>query len=91
MQPNYVRVLLRCTRDHSSTEFCVRVERGVPDPIRCNPGGPVSSAGAVGGSRCSNCSEILLPGRLSEAVNERTRRGWADSIRDGAVVLDCAA
>lgn len=86
MQPNHVKVLLRCTRHRESIELCVRVHRGVPDDLRCQPGGAV----AMGGSPvCAECQELLRGQRLGEMVNDLTRNGWSDHVKAGAVVVAC--
>jgi len=88
LEPNYVRVVLNCSvRRGQSTEICVRVERGVPEPLRCTPSGGAPSVGG-GGHPCPSCA-VLLAGRIAEVVNDRIRRGWSEHIEAGAVRVDC--
>jgi len=45
MDPHWVKTVVRCLRHHRDTsQMCVRVERGVPEELRCAPGG-----GGIGG------------------------------------------
>lgn len=88
MRPDYVLVTLRCTTRPAQppVELCVKVERGVPDEIRCTPSG--GAAGNVGGPSCPRCAE-LLAGRINEVVNDLTRRGWAEHVKAGSVIVEC--
>jgi hypothetical protein len=88
MPPNYVKVLLRCRSHKSSADLCVKVERGVPDPLRCTPGGPISG-GSSGPPFCRQGNELLTAGRLGEAVNGLVRHGWSDYVRAGVVTIEC--
>ncbi len=84
---NYVKSRLSC-RHGQSIDLCVPVEREVPPPLRCSPGG-----GSLGGgqwSLCAVCTRLLKDSLvLRELVNDQTRRGWGDHIRAGAVVIGC--
>ena len=44
MQPDHVLVRLRCNVRHQEMSFCVRMNRGVPDTLRCTP---TAAVGAV--------------------------------------------
>jgi hypothetical protein len=95
MRPDYVKVRLVCDRCREVVDLCVQVERNVPDPISCSPGGGPVGGAQSGGSSLS-CSICGIPwhldvARLVERVNAETRRGWGEHIRDGAVVLRCPA
>lgn len=89
--PNFVNVELRC-RCGSNRTFCVRVDRNVPTPLRCAPGG----GGGGGGGRtdicCPRCRESCYDsaGALEHAVNrEIGSGGWGKHQRAGAVILEC--
>ena len=88
MQPDHVLVTLRCNVRREELTFCVRVNRGVPEALRCTPGG---GGGAGGGTTqvCSDCSALLQGDRLSRRVGELVQRGWSDHLRTGAVVVTC--
>ena len=87
MQPDHVLVRVRCNVRQEEVTFCVRVNRGVPEALRCSPSG----GGALGGSSplCSDCTSLLQGDRLSRRVDELVRRGWADHLRAGAVIVTC--
>lgn len=87
MQPNHVLVRLRCNVSRQELTFCVRVNRGVPDELRCTPSGGGGSGG--GAPFCGDCSALLQGDRLSRRVDELVRRGWSDHVRAGAVIVTC--
>ena len=90
VQPDHVLVKLRCNVRRQELEFCVRVNRGVPETLRCTPGG--GGGGGAGGAAspvCDDCTALLEGDRLSRRVNELTQRGWSDHLRAGAVVVTC--
>lgn len=87
IQPNYVKVQLRCSRRQESLELCVRVDRGVPEDLRCTPSG--SAASGTGSGVCDECDALLRGDELAQMVNELTRRGWSDHRREGAVLVGC--
>ncbi len=88
MQPNWVRVSLRCKHRGQAVDLCVRVSRGVPDGLRCQPGG--GSAFGGGPDVCDECKRLLSDdARLREVVDDLTRRGWNDHIKAGTVVVAC--
>lgn len=92
MQPNYVKVRVTCKRRHQTMNLCVRVERGVPEPLRCSPSGGSPTGGAVpdsGGALCDECQELLRGQRLAEIVNSLTRHGWSEHLRAGTVDVTC--
>jgi len=86
MQPDHVLVRLRCNVRREELTLCVRVNRGVPEGLRCTPSG-----GGGGGAApvCADCSALLQGDRLSRRVNELVRRGWADHLKAGAVIVTC--
>lgn len=94
-EQQYVKVKLICERCHQVMDLCVAVARNVPQPIACSPGAPMSGGG--GGQPftlcCPSCaaSWCMTVGQMQERVNEATRRGWGQHMRDGAVVLHCRA
>jgi hypothetical protein len=85
VQPNHVKVLLKCTRHRESVNLCVRVHRGVPDKLRCSPGGGLPFG--TGNPLCPDCRDLLRGQRLSEVVNDLTRHGWSEHVTAGAVVI----
>lgn len=87
MQPNHVLVRVRCNVRHEELTLCVRVNRGVPEGLRCTPGGGGSSGGAS--PLCAECMALLQGDRLSRHVDEQVRRGWSDHLRAGAVIVTC--
>lgn len=94
MRTDYVKVRLLCDRCRDVVDLCVRVERNVPEPLACAPGG-AGGGGGAGGSDMS-CAVCGLPwhmdtSRLLQRVNDETRRGWGQHVRNGAVVLHCPA
>ncbi|TCC43500.1 hypothetical protein [Kribbella sindirgiensis] len=84
---NFVNVVVRC-RDHhiSSTTFCLRVHREVPDPLRCNPGGGGGGA-TLGGLGPCHCTHSLSIADLVRLVEDAMRRGLGQWIRLGAVEI----
>lgn len=88
MQPNHVLVRVRCNARREELTLCVRVNRGVPEELRCTPSG---GGGASGGPAplCAECMALLQGNRLSHRVDELVRRGWSDHLKAGAVVVTC--
>jgi hypothetical protein len=87
MQPDHVLVRLCCNTRREELTFCVRVNRGVPEALRCTPSG---DGGPGGGPRvCEDCQALLQGDRLSQRVQELVRRGWSDHLKAGAVVVSC--
>lgn len=87
MQPDHVLVRLRCNVRREELTLCVRVNRGVPEGLRCTPSGGGVSGGAA--TVCSDCSALLEGDQLSRHVDELVRRGWSDHLKAGAVVVTC--
>lgn len=87
MQPDHVLVRVRCNTRRQEVTLCVRVNRGVPDQLRCTPSGGVGGGGAS--PLCGECSALLQGDRLSRRVDELVRRGWSDHVKAGAVVVTC--
>lgn len=88
MQPDHVKVLLKCTQHRQSMDLCVRIHRGVPDPLRCQAGGGGVPLGS-GNPLCRECQAMLQGQRLGEVVNDLTRHGWSEHIKAGAVIVAC--
>ena len=90
---NYVKVRVVCDRCTQAFPMCFPIERHVPDEdLICTPGGaPVGPGGGGGGSGllCSVCGLRWASGvsELQQMVNDATRRGWGEHMRNGAVVL----
>lgn len=87
MQPNFVKVRLNCAHRQQSMDLCVRVPRGVPEPLRCSPSGGIPDGS--GNALCEECQDLLRGERLTEVVNELTRRGWSEYLRAGTVTVAC--
>jgi hypothetical protein len=86
---HFVNVIIRC-RCGEQQSWCVRVDRNVPEPLRCVPQG----GGGGGGSSaivCGKCSDRCFdsPRALERAIEEAVRGGWGRWERQGAVILDC--
>lgn len=99
MRADYVKVTLLCDRCRAALDLCVPVERNVPRPLSCSPGVPVGGGGgsAAGAESprmaCAVCglSWHMDSSLLMERVNDATRGGWGEHIRNDAVVLHCPA
>jgi hypothetical protein len=96
MRPDYVKVRLLCDRCRKALDLCVQTQRKVPEPLECAPGGGVPGGGGGGGGQDMSCAFCGLPWHMDsslllERVNDATRRGWGEHMRDGAVVLHCPA
>jgi len=91
----HVKVKLVCKRCHNGMDLCVSVARNVPQPIACSPGAPISGGGGSSPFTlsCPSCAASwqLTVSEMQERVNDATRRGWGEHVRDGAVVLYCPA
>lgn len=87
MNQNFVKVSIKCTSMRRSLDFCVRVDRGVPDQLRCQPSGGSGASGPSG--VCPDCEILLQPGRLATRVNQLVSRGWSEYVREGSVVIAC--
>lgn len=83
----HVLVRLRCNVSHQEFTFCVRVNRGVPEELRCKPSGGGGSGGTA--PVCGECSSLLQGDRLSRRVDELVRRGRSDHVKAGAVIVTC--
>jgi hypothetical protein len=91
--PARVKVRLLCDRCRKALDLCVPVERHVPAPLACVPGGPVQGGGESGGPGMS-CAVCGVPWNatvsdIERLVNDATRRGWGEHIRNGAVLIHC--
>lgn len=83
---NFVHTILRCQRHHSDASLCVNVDREVPEPLRCTPGGG-GGGSILGGLSPCTCGAGLDLGELRRRVAEAMRRGLGEWIRLGAVVI----
>lgn len=88
---NWVTTVVHCVRhNRDCPPICVRVDREVPEPLRCSPGGGSVGSG-TGGATVADCP---CGGRfdtsdLGQRVADLLRRGLGQWVRRGAVVLDC--
>lgn len=87
MQPDHVLVRLCCNVRRQELSFCVRVNRAVPDALRCTPSR--SGGGGSPAQVCSACMSLLQGDRLARRVDELVSRGWSDHLKAGAVVVTC--
>lgn len=91
----HVKVRLICESCQHVQKLCVLVHRNVPQRIACSPGGSIVGGG--GGNpfilSCPNCNLCwrITASEMQERVDDETRRGWGQHMRDGAVVLRCPA
>ena len=86
---DFVKVQIRCNRCGNVMEgLCVQVDRNVPEPLRCQPGG-----GGVGGPgiRCPGCTGPCFEdsGELQRAVAAEVTGGWGRHHKRGAVLVEC--
>lgn len=88
MQPDRVRVRVRCNVRRDELNLCVRVHRGVPEGLRCTPSGGGGSSGGTA-PLCDECMALLKGDQLSRRVDELVSRGWSDHLEAGAVVVTC--
>lgn len=65
--------------------LCVRIDRGVPPPLRCNPGAP-SPVAQGGGARCG-CE---LPRNHEELIRRQLRDNLEECKRRGFVLIEAA-
>jgi hypothetical protein len=85
--PNLVLVEIRCGCGERM-RWCVRIDRNVPEPLRCAGGGGGGTARDI---RCPKCGRRCFdsPQTLERAANEATPGGWGRHQREGVVVLEC--
>lgn len=86
---DFVKVHVRCNRCGNVMEgWCVHVDRNVPEPLRCQPGGGGGGAPEV---RCPNCQAPCFRDarELERVVAEEVSRGWGRHQRSGAVIVEC--
>ncbi len=93
---SHVKVNLICEGCNGRTQACVLVDREVPTPLRCSPGGslPTKASGShrPPNLRCAECDRewSLSPDHLMEAVNHAIRRGgWGEFVRHDGVDVSC--
>lgn len=91
MQPNCVKVEIRCGTRGSRIPLCVRVDRGVPPQLRCPPSGGAADSSTAAHHTCRSCEALLVEGgnRPSEQVKQLIARGWDSHLRSGAVLVTC--
>jgi hypothetical protein len=90
MSPRHVKVRLDCRGARQGIDLCVQVERQVPEPLRCTPGGGRPVGSGTGPSFCAECDDLLKDGsRLRAHINDLTRGGWGRWVRVGSVVIGC--
>lgn len=87
---NWVLTIIRCSRHRKDyPAICVRVEREVPGPLRCTPGGGSAGGGGGGASQTDcPCSGRFDTSDLGRRVADALRRGAGEWIRRGAVVVE---
>jgi hypothetical protein len=90
-QQEYANVRVRCKRCGHEMTWCVNVDRNVPEPLRCQPGG--GGGGRPSGIRCGECSapSFRSVDDLRSAVAAALRRGWGPHVKAGAVEVECSA
>lgn len=86
---DFANVRLRCRRCGQQMTFCVRIDRGgVPQELRCSPGGGGGGPAEIRRSGCrAPCFRTVDD--LKRAVDAASRRGWGPHIRAGAVEIGC--
>jgi hypothetical protein len=91
MQPNFVKVEVRCGSKGTTMPLCVRVDRGVPPQLRCTPSGGGRGSSVSSPRPCPGCAALLADGgnRLTEKVQQLVARGWNTHLRSGAVLINC--
>jgi len=85
----WVTTIIRCARhQRDCATICVRVDREVPGPLRCSPGGgSVGGGGSVSSLDCPCCGRFDTAD-LARRVADAMRRGLGDWIRRRAVVIE---
>lgn len=89
MHANLVKVEIRCRCGNHMT-WCVRIDRHVPEGLRCVGGGG-SGGGIPSGIRCNMCGRTCFDSvdALEAAARRETSGGWGRHQRNRAVVLQC--
>jgi hypothetical protein len=83
---NWVKTIVRCSRHNRELPpLCVRVEREVPEPLRCSPGGGSATASGAARPDCP-CGGRLDD--LSRRVTDAMRGGLGQWVRRGSVVVE---
>lgn len=89
---NLVSVRLRCGSCGAENDWCVRVSRNVPGPLRCQPR-PGGGGGGGGPSdvRCPKCGHRCFDSipAFERAVETAISGSWGPHQKAGAVVIDC--
>lgn len=82
--PNLVRVEIRCGCGERMN-WCVRIDRNVPEPLRCIGGG------GGGGVRCPKCGRRCFdsPEALERGPMKAHEEAGGRHQREGVVVLEC--
>ena len=89
--PTFVSVQLRCSCG-SIVSWCVRADRTVPGPLRCQPGGGGGGGGGGSGVQCRRCGHTCYSsvGAFEDAVRHAVDRGgWGRHQQAGAVLIEC--
>lgn len=86
---NFVSVDLVCGGCGHRWRWCVQVERNVPEPIRCTPGG--GGGGGPTAIMCPSCGRQCFgsPTDLRLVVDGELRGRMDRHIKAGAVVITC--
>jgi hypothetical protein len=84
----FVNVIIRC-RCGEQQSWCVRVDRNVPEPLRCVPVG--GGGGGPSAIVCRRCGDRCFdsPHALERATEEAVRAGWGRWVPQSAVILHC--
>ena len=87
MQPDHVLVRVRCNTRRQEVTLCVRVNRGVPDQLRCTPSGGVGGGGASHSVASVQpcCKAIDFHVELTSSFAAAGRH----HVKAGAVVVTC--
>lgn len=85
-----VSVQLPCGGCGNAMSWCVRIDRNVPEPLRCVPSGGGSGPGGTG-VRCPRCGRTCFDSidAFERAVEGALRGGWGRHLREGVVIIEC--
>jgi LSD1 subclass zinc finger protein len=86
---DFVKVHVGCNRcGNVMKQWCVHVDRNVPDPLRYQPAGGGSGAREI---RCPSCQAPCFEDvhELERAVADQISRGWGRHQKRGAVMVEC--
>ena len=91
MSPDgYALVAVRCRQCGQEMRWGLRVGTSVPESLRCRPEEVTSGGGLVS---CRRCLAPCFRGtdQLMDAVDSALSQGWDDHLKEGAILLRCAA